>query len=295
MNILPLILVALLIFSCLCTSFMKEIKGQFVIESSLEGFRKTERVVRNRFAKRSYARIKTEQTKSHSSLPKAASPFYSRRTPLPPAENSKLNLTPLLSCKTEPKRHPLYEIAASLIKELYQVPLFSRQKAPEGIEYTLLDAWIKQARNVKELESFSALYPEAADLKKLHYKVLKGTNQYDPATHVGIPPLSDFFSLEKEKSPAIHFTFASLPLLKALFQEDLAIEILKEEKKKWEKTGTISSLTKEELNALFINDTKCNTLLTSLEPYINYTSQITSRKAITGKDPRTGITVRHNY
>ncbi|MBI3211672.1 MAG: hypothetical protein HYZ47_03180, partial [Simkania negevensis] len=112
----------------------------------------------------------------------------------------------------------------------------------------LLDALLQKGRQLQhngEPVTFTALYPKEKDLHDLYYKLLRGTNKYttkspsspknEPISLIGIPPLTDFFSLEKKRQVSINFPFAPLVLLEVLFGQESAQAIYTKEKEYQEK------------------------------------------------------------
>lgn len=282
MNILPLILAFLLIFSALSVGFIRGQKESLVANKCATRFYQTSRSALNRVAAKSYRKIKVDAppktvTTEKKGVKKA--PPAIERTSTPPLEASKLNLTPLLDLETDPKRHPLYEIAAQLLRLLYDESVLKGE-----MEYALLDAFCAK----EKVESVVDLYPKEAALQPLFYKMLKGTHTYRLDKKQGIPPFSDFFTLGKQS--AIHFSFASPLLLEAIFGKKLRAKILAEEKKKAQKDGT-SCLTQEELTALLTGDPACSALVTELGTQLNFSSKREKRNEIVAQDKQTDLIV----
>ena len=175
---------------------------------------------------------------------------------------------------------------AEFLRLLYKNCLFAKVPHSEKIEYRLIESMIKKARKLPDLDNLAELYPDDPVLAKIFYKMLKGTNQYD--RNRGIPPLADFISLNKEKTSA-HLSFASPILLEALFGDEIAVQILQEEKKKWEDTNKYYYFSKEDLQAAVMKNPARVPALSSLESYINYSKQRTPLTQIGGRDKKTGI------
>jgi hypothetical protein len=282
MNILPLILAFLLIFSALSVGFIRGRKESCVAEKCAARFFQTSRCALNRVAERGYRKVKVDAPpKTVTTEKKGAKrpPPAIVRTSTPPLETSKLNLTPLLDLETDPKRHPLYEIAAQLLRLLYDESLLKEDR-----EYALLDAFCAQ----EKVETLMDLYPKEAGLQPLFYKMFKGTHTYRLDKRQGIPPFGDFFTLGKQS--AIHFSFASPILLEALFGKTLRAKILAEEKKKAQKEAT-SCLTQEELTALLTGDSACSALVMELGTQLNFSLKREKRKEIIAQDKQTDLIV----
>jgi hypothetical protein len=201
-------------------------------------------------------------------------------------ESSKFYLKPLAKDDTEFKTHPLYEPLANLLRILYQKNLFSKPNTPGRVEYLLLDAIVKKIRKYPDAELLSDLCPDDPRLKAIYYKMLKGTNQYSPEK--GIPPFSDFFSMEKS-GKSISLSFASPPLLEALFGQEIALEILSNERKNSESSNKYYYISKEDLQNLLFKNPSTASLLPAIEPYLDHSKQLKPRNSLHGRDQITGI------
>jgi hypothetical protein len=278
MNTLPLVFAFLLIFSFLTLGFIQEQKHSLLAERSIRSFHTVSRAANNAVSRRLYARIKSQPAPSSLQIAKpTAKAKRSRRACTPPLDTAKLNIQPLLELKTDPKNDPLYEIAAELLRVLYGKMLFKK----EGVEYDLLNALLKAYHNHPEATALSDLFPESSILKRLFYKMLKGTNRYD--AQLGIPPLTDFMYLSK--GPSIHFAHASHPLLEALFGSELAFKILSEEKNK-------NSLTQNELMSLLAHYPRTTTLIQQLGQQIDFSDKSTKRTALSKRDKMSGLGIK---
>ena len=224
MNILPFIFTLLLIFSALSLQFIREEKSFFLFESTLKSHLKAERVLRNHLTQRAYRNIKVVRTTKKGNK-KAAAASKPRRNLLPPLDNSKLNLSPLLQAGINRKTHPLYEPTIRFIQLLYQKALFKDE--PE-IAHLLLESFFTSESTGEEIKDF---YPKDPKLKSIFYKMLQGTNQYDLATHLGIPPLTAVLTLNP-KAPFANLALASPPLLEALLGAQITQTLLFQEKEK---------------------------------------------------------------
>lgn len=289
MNVLPLVFSFLIIFSCLCYTFLKEVKSFQLIELTLEGYNHTEKAIRNALIKRSYDKIKEDMppgTPKSEQAPKKSYTCVSRREYVPPLETSKFYLKALSKAGVELSQHPLYEPLAELLRLLYKKTLFDKYPKSNKIEYRLVDALIKKMQKFPSAAQLSYLYPDDPELQKIFYKMLKGTNRY--TDEAGIPPLSHFLSLENGDKAA-HLGYASLPVLKALFGMQIASEILRIEEENRNSSQKQYALSKEELESLCLKDPIRSSLLTALQPYINYSKQVAKKKSLAKRDQRTGI------
>ena len=291
MNLLPLIFVFLVIFGGISLTFLRDAKSFFILESSIEGYHRTDRVVSNALVKRAYRKIKTAPLvkKENKTGPKKAVEYQSYRLLFPPLDNSKVNLAPLFEYEGEIRLHPLYQSLATFLRLLYQEQLFSKESSSQKIEYRLLDALLNKGRALKGDVELTDLMPDDLKLQPLYYKMLKGTNQYDQEK--GFPPLEDYFCVREGKVP-ISFSFASPPLLEALFGKSVKEKILLEEYNKWASAEKYVYFSKEELQSLISQDPLRASSFSTIETYLDYSKQFTPRTDLGGKDNGTGIVIR---
>jgi hypothetical protein len=290
-NILPLVFTFLIIFLCIASTFLREVKSFDLVETVLNSFNRTERQLNNTIASKAYRKMKGKaiNKKDTGSTQTKKRTYTSRRSFFPPFENSKFNLEPLIKYEGEFKLHPLFEPLAEMLRLLYKKTIFDRHPHLEKIEYRLLDAIIIKARKHPEAEDLSELFPDDPELRSIYYKMLKGTNQYNEKK--GIPSFGDFASLRK-KTPALFFCFASPPLLEALFNHEIATHILQEEQKKREESNTYHYFPKEDLQILLMKNPTLSSRYSTLEPYIDHTQQMEPRREIGGIDRTTGLSVK---
>ncbi len=167
-----------------------------------------------------------------------------------------------------------------------------RKKKTEKIEYRLIAEMVKKARKLGEVESLAELYPEDPVLKRVYYKMLKGTNQYN--REEGIPPLGEFLSIRKG-GKAIFLSFASPLLLEAFFGLEISLEILKVEREKWESSNKYYFFSKEDLEAVLMKNPIKAPLLHTFDPYLEYSKQFDKRTQLGGRDKTTGIAVEKSF
>jgi hypothetical protein len=284
-NILPLIFTFLLIFTCLASTFLKEVKSFFLAETTLNSFYRIERKINNTIAYKAYRKIKAESINKKGNDGKIikTSTYISRRNFFPAFENSKFNIGPLIKYEGQFKLHPLFEPLAEMLRLLYKGAL------SEKVEYRLLEAILTQARKNPEARDLAEIYPDDLTLRTLYYKLLKGTNQYNKKE--GIPPLGDFVALREEPA-AVFFSFASPMLLEALFNHEITEHILGEERKQWEESKKYYYFTKEDLQSLLMKNPSLAAKYTSLESYLDYSKQIKARNEIGGIDPNTRLSIK---
>jgi hypothetical protein len=291
MNILPLIIGFIIVFSCLSTTFLKEVQVISIAERSIDAALRIETRLHNQLALRSYlkkAHVRKRNPQGKGTKKRA---YYSLRAINPPIEESKLNIAPLFEATAiDVHQHPIYPIAAELIRTLYEG---SRLKGEKGWEKMMLDAIIAKGKRIPERTKLSDLFPDDPTLQTLYYKMLKGTNQYDlGAKKKGIAPLGDFMKIASDQQEnTIHFCFASIPLLQALFGPIITDKLLEEEKKRWEETGKAYLSSKEDLQGQLLQDPMSGNLLSKLESYLSFRKQIPRKSQIAGRDNLTGLVI----
>lgn len=290
MNILPLIVAFLFVFSFFAFNFLKEQKSFVLTETVFDSYNRVESNLQNNIVRKAYSKFKTEAPPPKTTNPTAKQTpknFVSYRTFFPPLETSKFNLTPLIKDTAEFKLHSLYEPLANLFRILYGKTLYKT----ENIEYSILDAMLMKARKHPEMENLADIDLDDPAIKIIFYKMLKGTNQYQVGRE-GIPPLGDFLAIGKENYP-ISFSFASAALLESLFGKEITTHIFLEEEKKRTELNKYYFLSKEELQALVTKNPAQFLNFSSIEPYIDYSKQFKSRKETGGKDEKTGLAIKN--
>lgn len=251
MNILPFVMAFLLILSFSAYTLLKDFTATQLENRGYIGYFASERAARSGSASRLYRSAKKAAGTEEIVEPKAKEEkkFRNlRRTNTVPLDDAKLNLAPLIASDSP----LLYEVAAALIRNLYQNrPVWKEKKVKEGTEYLLLDALLKQGKKQPKEASLIALFPKEETLADLFYLLLKGTQSYELTSTKGIPPFSDFFLIDHSPhQKPIHFCYAPLPLLKALFGDEIAHAIMQEEEKKGISGKKNYILSKPEFDAL---------------------------------------------
>jgi hypothetical protein len=290
MNILPLILGFILVFAAVSLTFLKEAQSVSIAERSIDAAFRVEIELHNRIALRNYLRAAHVNRSSSKGGGKRRS-YCCLRTLSPPMEASKLNISVLLDpTLVDLHQHPIYPIAAELIKTLYEDSTALGAKRERGWEKKLLDGMIAKGRRGIHPQRLSDLFPDDPDLHHLYYKILKGTNCYTLGTlKRGTAPLDHFLSVEKiEKENTFCFSFASRPLLEAAFGKKVADQILENEKKQWDASGKQHFATKEELQNLLAQGSIPD-LFSQLEPYLSFPKKIPKKSQIAGRDVTTGL------
>jgi len=294
MNILPLLIGFIIVFSYLSTSFLKEAQTITIIERSVAAAFRIETQLHNRLSLRQYLRKAHVKRSVEEKKEGKKRPYYSLRSITPPIDESKLNISALFNQSViDVHQHPIYLVAAELIKLLYQGSPLISEKTQEHWERGVLDEMIAQAKKRSDWDQLSDLLPEGKEAHALFYKMVKGTNQYHLGTKKqGIAPLGHFISIDPDKKKqAIYFCFASSPLLTAAFGSTIANQLLLEEKKQWDKTGKRHLCSKEELEELLLKNAILPHSFTQLEPYLSFKRQLPCKTLIAGKDQITGLVI----
>jgi hypothetical protein len=252
------------------------------------GFMLAERKARNALACKQYKALKVDSVSKTSAAPSNKQnlkrAYDNRRTRRPLPEVAKLNLAPLLSKNYTTSYELLYETTAQLLRLLYKDKLFPK----DSVEYRLLDELIASARDQSKESALTAFSPKDPELQEIYYKMLKGTVS-------SYPPLADYFTLNRDgKTAAVHFKFASKPLLLALFGEKITETILQDEKKKWEKDPSYHrcAVTGTELQALVLEHTAARINLSAINEFMAYRGRLVLPPVVFGTDANTGITIR---
>ncbi len=270
---------------------MREIKSFNLIETTLHGYNRTDRELCNRLTRKAYKKATRAAAakKTDGTISAQKKVFHSMRTLFPPLENSKFNLSPLIKQQGDLRLHPLYEPLAEMLRLLYKENLFKKEKKAEKLEYRLAEEILKKAQKFPDTEDLADLYPEDPDLKKLYYKMLKGTNQYTRTE--GVPPLGSFLCVTKSEK-ALNLGFAAPVLLEAFFGSEISLEILKIEKEKCRELNKRYYASKEDLQAALMKNPAKALLLPTLEAYLDDSKDIKPRSQIGGKDRLTGLVVK---
>lgn len=290
MNILPLALTFLLIFSCIAVTFLKQVKSTLLAETSFETFHRAERSLNNYFVQKAYRKASGETLVKNQTPTKTKKTltYSSKRLSFPPSDSSKFNLTPLIEYQGELKLFPPYETLIQLLCILYEGRLFEKGSK---IEYQIAETLIKTAQKLSKIKTLAELQPKDPTLAKQFYQMLKGTNQYTSTS--GIPPLGDFITLLPEKKLA-SLSFASPPLLEALFGKEIADTILEEEQRKWAESKKYYFFSKDDLQALLAKHPGHSSTFSHFDPLLSYTKKAAPRRTIGSQDKQTGMRLEKN-
>ena len=293
MNILPLVLSFLLVLSFTSFSLLKERKATHFETQSFIGHMATIREARNTAEEdlfRGWSHVIASEKKEpdvpsskSKRSPEELANYDEIRKMRRSCSYSQLNLAPLKASKEE----KLQKIATDLIDTLYGHATFY-QKAQENtpkLSSELLSFILQTTK-----DDFFSLLEESSPYQETLYKMIKGTNAYDIKDTQGYPPLEDFFAFAPEEKSLFRFHFASLPLLKVIFDQEITKQILAKEKEKWLELSPC--LTEEELNTLILETRKLDNPLTYLSPHINYTTQAPKKTFLPIIDKKTKIRLK---
>lgn len=284
MNILPLVVTLLLVFAALCASFLRDVKSFNLTALTYKSHYHTDKAMRNALIKKQFTKVKNTPSEEPAQKKAQTTPKTPpcKRGYTPPIEPSKFYLKALNSSSMPLHENPLYEPLAKFLRALYGKQLFEKHNAPEGIEYSLIEAIATKLAKNPICKQLSELYPDDPLLKSFFYKMLKGTNYYSETE--GIPPFAHFFSLDKSEK-AIHINYSSKELLTTLFGEELFQEILN-----WEETQRPSRLlSAKEFEQLTSSKYQESRLVSALSPFISYSKHSVKQKQLTRRDSHTKL------
>lgn len=290
MNILPLVLALLLILALGSYSFLQDTLAIHKEEKAFIGGMHAETILRNKQSNKSFTAKKEKSEAQHLQGAKRELkdiPYVSRRVKENLHDNAKLNIASLAGETSQASYQLLYETSARLIRHLYEKAPFFKA----GLEYQVLDLFIKRAKEDKELSSFTELCSSDHPLRDVLYKMAKGTNQYQIGTSRGYPPLEDFLIFDRDpKRKPINFCFASKPLLIAAFGEGLTETFMEQEKKKWEIDHKHHTVKKLELEQLFLKEGNSEgRAITDYYPLMGFSHTAARSQTTIAKDKKTGI------
>lgn len=295
MNILLLVSAFLIALAFGCSAIFQTYMTTAIGEKSFMGRFEAQRMSLNAFQKKQYARAiprkKGEKKPESSPSDKKQKEITYPRTKQNPWEESKLNLSPLLTPFSSTSQGKLYEVARALLEELYgksAVGRFAQEKKVDSFVLKILDNMIEKAKENPEAECFADLFPDDAALSDIYYKMLKGTQNYDGVS--GYPALEDYFSLEKEsKKKPIWFCFATAPLLKVLLGQKITAQILEEEKTKSEEKRKFTPLKESEFEQLLLQFPEERLLASDFADLMHFDSKRKSTRTYKFIDPKTQI------
>lgn len=291
MNILFLVSSFLVILSFVCAQTFHSVVSFESEKTFFIGYMKGLRRTRNMWQQKIFSDAKKfVSSPTQGTLVKKEKPlknFDSHRKQRTPSHYSKLNISHLFT--EQPPSTVLHQTALSLMKQLYGDKPFIKKSGIENFEQQILAKMIKLGKKTPLVSSLKDLSPSEEPLKLIYYRMLKGSGDYDLEKKQGYPPLSDFFSLEENERKPIYFSFASYPLLSALFGKDIAEEIVKKEEEKSLKALARRTLTKQEVEEMLIRKMgpKGNSL--EIVDLLSFSKKNIKLEKLTYKDPISGV------
>lgn len=287
MNILVLVFSFLAVIALSTASFWHTTTS---IKQEASGFcgyltanRKAENVLQRKLFKKLPTVDKTIFKKSPVSSSIRYSAYHNPRCKSRPHPFGHLQVGALWTAEADPF---LEQVFLRLLDQLYGHTAWYSQAKEKGDLDALLANIMRIGKEKKGkfaiYEILTSLDPSQADL---FYKMLKGTHTYSFEKKVGYPPLLHFVSFDSaNKTKTCHFSFASLPLLQALFDPDTVHDILELEKKKWDEDHKNHTCTKEELVEFLQFRPKSFTQPSHLESYFDFTKRASPSYEISAHD-----------
>lgn len=218
MNILGLVFSLLLIMSYTFFSISDKHVTSTRVRNVNQGMHNANREILNKYQSLLYKGLNARSTHKEETTAAVQHPAKPKAPELN-RECAKFNLWPLI--QEGRKTHPqLYELTAKMLRTLYGHNLFQKEKRGE---YAFLNALIASGKNENRIEKIVMPTPE---LKRLYYKMLKGTKTYQLAGD-GIAPLSDFLKIENSNTK-ICLCHAHPDLLAAIFSPEVACKLYAE-------------------------------------------------------------------
>lgn len=284
MNVLITTLSLLLVLGVGAGIFWKEALSTSFSLKAVKGMYEAKRIARNQLEQKNFASFKephqTPQKEKKKGVRTAT--FQSHRLSNPPIEQGRFGIAALQ--ENENLSH-LKPIVQRLFVELYgHTDWFD-----PTVCMRLID---KFASCQGEFDDQSFAKDLAGEEYRIWYLMCKGTQTYDVENKIGYPPLTDFIDFKpRPLKQTCHFPFASLPLLKALLGRDLAAEILKIEKKKWEKDHRRRFCLKKELLTLVATKSHPE-LVQIVETYCDFHQSVGKKSFVVGQEENSGIVIR---
>ncbi len=258
MNILPLVLTFMLVFTLCSSLLLEEKRSTFTQEKNYLSYMKAERDLKNKIEKKYFASVFSSAKKSMVPPKKEKQlkslEYVSRRNASHPLPISRLNIYLLFEDSKSPGYSILYETTAKLLRNLYGHTRLFTESPFTDLEYQILDNLIECGKKNKNLSALTDFHFTQKNLAFTFYKMTKGTSYYSLSTKPeGYPPLEDFlYSDEKSKNKPLSFSFASTPILLSFLGNALTKEILATEEAKWGKDHKHHTVTKTELNKFLL-------------------------------------------
>lgn len=289
-NVLPLVSAFIILFAIGSYTFIHSVRAAVQEKFHYTGALAVERKFANTIQESIYADQKgndLDSTEKTTSTKKEDLEFKSPRDKKSRHNGRKLNIRPLLLQQNDSQ---LEKVTLTLLKEIYQNTSIYKKNMEREILAVLI-ATMKINPSINHFEDLLTKLPEN-DIP-LFYKLIKGTQVYELKTNVGYPALGDFLSIDGKdnKRKPINFYKASRPVLAAVFGDKLSEQIIVEEGRKWEIDHKKYFLTKEELGAFLIKNTRN---LSEFEPLLYFDSNSSKRTQEVVQDDGSKLQIRIN-
>jgi hypothetical protein len=289
MNILITSFSLLLILALGSSLFWKEAISSSFSFRAVKGVYEAARTARNSLEKKQFAHFKNANVEPNNDKGKQkkkglkTSIFYSHRLENPPIEQGRFGIMSIRELEQQPILKPILQ---KFLFELYGHTEWFDQKILQKI----IDKFASSSGDFDK-QSFINQLNDAE--YKVWYLMSKGTQNYDLVAKKGYPPLEDYIDFKPRSiKHTCHFPFASFPLIKAMFGEEIAREILNIEKKKWNEDHRRRFCLKKELLVLAQTRRQSAELTKLIESYCYFNQSIGKRSFVQGEEKNSGIVIR---
>jgi hypothetical protein len=286
MNILPLVISLLLIFSFFTNTLFVKHKNSTLASKSFSGYMIAKRDAENEYQSEVYRLIDAKPIKKQKKT-NQNNPQKDAKKRLANPLNAKINITSLFLENNQ----DLYNLVKSLIHNLYKNKSFYY----DNLEIYLLNNLIEEAKVFLKDEKNSLnnlnlckISFKDKQLNDIYYKMLKGTKFYIYKKNIGFPSLLDYIDINLHTAIKIPIIDASFEVLEIIFNEKIAFEILERQK-----SYPIKNLSKEDVEKLSLGfGKKPNDIFFK---YLDFSKRNkNTNKIIVGIDEISGIKVRKN-
>ncbi|NGX55929.1 MAG: hypothetical protein K1060chlam5_00163 [Candidatus Anoxychlamydiales bacterium] len=230
MNILPLIISLILIFSFFTNVLFVKNKNSTLISISYSGYMKAKRDAMNNYQKELYNLVDGKTKKNiNVNNNRILSNSENNKTRIPSPLNAKINITSLFIDNNQ----DLYNLLKNLIKNLYQDQNFYKKNLEVYLLNNLIDEaklFLKDEKNSIIDLSLAKLKLKDENLQNIFYKILKGTKFYDSKNNIGFPSILDYIEIRSHKNVNVPIIDASFEVLSIIFNEKIANDILEKQK-----------------------------------------------------------------
>jgi len=232
MNIFPFVSILLLIIAISTHSIIEKGRLGLFFPKSYIGYMTANRKVQGQEEKTLYEKAPKPSQKKERTEEKPDKENKNEKKKEDPLFNeiefdSKINIWPLFTTEKSQCKD-IYEITANLFRILYSSQPFFQK----GMEYEILNNIIEKGKIIIEKNETPSLEKIKFDTSLLHlcwYKMLKGTKKYKREKNKGFDSILDYVEILKDKPKKIYIPLACSNLLSAIFNKDIANEIMKEQ------------------------------------------------------------------